>query len=97
MDDIDSVKFRHGHYEGKGLWWIDHGLVDNKKCVLMVMFGSSIIGDKTCFRIGDGIETWFEPESTDRDQIIKQGKEFLKKKLKGKDVKNLDGTPYTWE
>jgi hypothetical protein len=71
MDDICSTRNRHGHYPGKAFLWINHVLIDGQKMVIMVIFGVRIIEDKTCIRVGDETEEWFEPESTDREEIIK--------------------------
>jgi hypothetical protein len=97
MEDILSVKSRHGHDRGKGLWWIKDVVIGGKKSSLMVMFGNIIIGDKTCFRIGTDTEVWFEPESANREAIIEQGKALVRARLKGKDIRNPDGTPYGWD
>lgn len=96
MEDIIPIKARHGHYEGKGFWWIDHILVDNKPVSIMVMFGSKIIGDKACYRLGKGPEMFFEPRSTNRDDIILQGKQLIRERMKKATVKAADGSPYNW-
>jgi hypothetical protein len=97
MDDTLSIKSRHGHYHNKGFWWIEPVLVNGKSSAFMVMFGADEIGDKTCYRIGGSLETWFEPASKDRTAIIRQGKALIRERLKGKKVALPDGKPYSWE
>ncbi|OGJ89536.1 MAG: hypothetical protein A2487_12160 [Candidatus Raymondbacteria bacterium RifOxyC12_full_50_8] len=97
MDDILATKSRHGHDSGKGFWWIKNLIVDGKKTSIMVMFGNIVIGDKACYRIGTESEVWFEAETQDREAIIEQGKELIRKQLKNKDIRNPDNTPYQWD
>jgi hypothetical protein len=96
MEDVLPIKVRHGHYEGKGFWWIDHILTGKKPLSIMVMFGCRIIGDKACFRIGTGREMFFDPAGTRRDDIIRQGKLLIRERLKKESVKSADGSPYDW-
>jgi hypothetical protein len=96
MEDILPIKVRHGHYDGKGFWWIDHALLGKKPVSLMVMFGSKVIGDKACYRIGTGPEVFFDPASLNRDDIIRQGKLLIREKLKKENVKAADDSPYDW-
>lgn len=97
MEDINATKQRHGHYEGKALWWIDHVMVDGKPVTFMVMFGNRIIGDNACYRIGSGPEIFFEPGSVDRDTIIRKGKSLIQSALKGKKVLYKSGSAYDWQ
>jgi hypothetical protein len=96
MEDVFVIKARHGHYEGKGFWWIDHVILNGKNASLMVMFGSRKIGDKACYRIANGPEIFFDPATPNRDDIILQGKGLIREKLKKTGVKAADGSPYDW-
>jgi hypothetical protein len=96
MEDVIPIKVRHGHYEGKGFWWIDHVLLNKKPVSLMVMFGCKIIGDKACFRIGTGPEVFFEPASLNRDDIIRQGKCLMFERMKKAAVTAANGSRYDW-
>ncbi|OGS35916.1 MAG: hypothetical protein A2293_11135 [Elusimicrobia bacterium RIFOXYB2_FULL_49_7] len=97
MEDIFSVKSRHGHYHNKGFYWMDYVLIDGKKTPVMVMFGADIIGDKTCYRIGNATEVWFEANSMVRDVIVEKGRQLIKEKLKNKKVQALNEKPYDWK
>ncbi|MBL8027876.1 MAG: hypothetical protein JNL74_15750 [Fibrobacteres bacterium] len=96
MDDVYSTRSRHGHYAGKAIWWMDHAVVDGKPMTFMVMVGERIIGDKACYRIGNGQEVFFEPFTVQRDDIIIQGKDLIKAALSGKKVTAKNGAPYDW-
>jgi hypothetical protein len=97
MEDVITSKARHGQYPGKGFWWIDHMLVDKKPVSIMVMFGNNIIGDKACYRIGNEPEIFFEAGAVVREPIILRGKAIIRERLKGRDVRAKDGSPYLWD
>ena len=97
MEDINGAKALHGHYAGKRFWWIENVLINNEPSSIMVMYGSRIVGDKACYRISNGKEVYFEPNSTVREEIILQGKMLIKEILKDKDIKNRDGSNFDWE
>jgi len=96
MDDILPTKSRHGHSDTKALWWLDHAVVDQKPISFMIMFGSRIIGDKACYRIGNTPEIFFDARSVQRNEIILQGKELIRASLTGRTVLRKDGAPYDW-
>ena len=97
MEDVFSIKARHGHYQNKGFWWIEPVRVDGRPSMFMVMFGSDRIGDKACFRVGKGAEQWFDADCASRDEIIRKGKQLIREKLKGRKVALPDGEPYKWD
>jgi hypothetical protein len=96
MEDVYATRARHGHYFGKAIWWIDHVLIDSKPTTLMIMIGERIIGDKSCYRIGNLQEVFFEPHSVQRDDIIRQGKAIIKNALGKKQITTQSGAPYDW-
>jgi|SRR3989339_726238 len=97
MEDVFASKSRHGHYPGKGFWWIDQVLINKKPVSIMVMFGNNIIGDKACYRVGGEPEVFFEAGAVVREAIVLRGKAFIRDRLKGKDVCAKDGSAYNWD
>jgi len=97
VEDVYTTRARHGHYFGKAIWWLDHAVVDDKPTTFMIMVGERIIGDKACYRVGNGQEVFFEPRAVQREEIIKQGKELIKGVLKGKKAATKGGASYPWE
>lgn len=76
--------------------WLRNVIIDDEKSTIEIQIGDRKIGDKCYTRINQETEIWFENCYTDRNDIIAQGIDILKKRLIGKTVTNPDGTPYAW-
>ncbi len=76
--------------------WIRNVIIDGEKSTIEIQIGDRKIGDKCYTRINRETEVWFENYSEDRDDIIAQGIDILKRKLAGKKITNPDGTQYEW-
>ena len=77
--------------------WLRNVIITGQKSTVEIQMGSHSIGDKCYVRINNEMEQWFDNISDDRADIIAQGVDILKKKLKGKTITNPDGTPYDWQ
>ena len=76
--------------------WLRNVIIDNEKSTVEIQIGDRKIGDKCYTRINQETEVWFENYSQERTDIIAQGIDVLKQRLKDKTVTNPDGTPYAW-
>jgi len=76
--------------------WLKNVIIDNEKSTIEVQVGDRKIGDKCYTRINQELELWFENLYETRGDIVAQGIDILKKRLKDKKVTNPDGTPYEW-
>jgi hypothetical protein len=76
--------------------WIRNVIIDNEKSTLEIQIGDKKIGDKCYTRINQELEVWFENSFEERADIIGQGIDILKKRLRNRIVTNPDGTPYAW-
>jgi hypothetical protein len=77
--------------------WIRNVTVNGTPCALEVMIGVQHIADRCYVRIGQEPEIWFVPQSEEREMVISQAVQILWQRLQNADVRNLDGTPFTWE
>ena len=77
--------------------WMKNVIIDNKKCTLEIQLVDRILGDKCYTRLKNEVEQWFENLSDTRDDIIEQGLDILKERLRGKTVLYPNGTPYDWQ
>ena len=80
-----------------GIRWIRNILVENEKTTLEIQIGDQKIGDKCYTRINSEVEKWFDNLFDDRQDIIAQGIDILKKRLEGKIVSYPDGRSYDWQ
>ncbi|MBD3344653.1 MAG: hypothetical protein GF401_06290 [Chitinivibrionales bacterium] len=77
--------------------WIRNVIIDNEKSTLEIQLGEYHIGDKCYTRIGSDLENWFSSISQDRDDIIAQGLDILKRRLTDKAITYPDGRDYDWK
>ena len=77
--------------------WLRNVIIDNEKSTIEVQVGDRKIGDKCYTRVNQELEQWFENLYETRADIIAQGIDIIKKRLKNKTVTNPDGTPYEWD
>jgi hypothetical protein len=71
-------------------------IIDGQKSTIEVQLGTRKIGDKCYTRINTELEKWFENISDSREDIIAQGIDILRNRLKEKTVTYPDGTAYDW-
>ncbi|MBN1578938.1 MAG: hypothetical protein JW913_20420 [Chitinispirillaceae bacterium] len=76
--------------------WLRNVIIDNRKSTIEIQVGDKKIGDKCYTRINQETETWFENSYHERSDIIAQGIDILKKRLRDRTVTNPDGSPYAW-
>jgi hypothetical protein len=76
--------------------WLRNVIIDNEKSTIEIQIGDRKIGDKCYTRINQETEVWFENSFFERDDIIGQGIDILKRRLQGKNITNPDGTSYAW-
>jgi hypothetical protein len=76
--------------------WIQKVLIDGKPATLEIMIGVNSIADRCYVRVNQEPEYWFPSTAGNRQEIIQQGLEVLKKQLATHQVANLDGSPYSW-
>lgn len=77
--------------------WIRTVLLDDEPSSLEVFMGQRTIADKCYVRYDGGEEIWFTPHSDDRDKILEQGKQLLKKKLSTHTITTMAGKPFEWK
>jgi len=77
--------------------WIKNVLIDGNKTTIEIQIGDKKIGDKCYTRISNEIESYFNNISDDRDDIIAQGIDILKRRLGGKKVTYPNGADYDWQ
>ena len=76
--------------------WVQNILIDKEKSMIEVQIGDRRIGDKCYTRINTELERWFQNVSDNREDIIAQGIDILKKRLEGRTVAYPDGRPFDW-
>jgi hypothetical protein len=64
--------------------------------MIEVQIGDRRIGDKCYTRLNTETESWFQNRSANREDIIAQGIDILRKRLEGKKVTYPDGRPFDW-
>ncbi len=77
--------------------WFRNVIIDDVKSTIEIQIGDKKIGDKCYTRINQEVEEWFQNYHQDRDDIIAQGIDILKKRLAKRAVTNPDGTTYEWK
>jgi hypothetical protein len=77
--------------------WMKNVIIDSVKSTLEIQLGDRRLGDKCYTRINNEIEVWFDNISDTRDDIIAQGLDLIKQRLKGKKVTTTGGVPYDWQ
>jgi hypothetical protein len=77
--------------------WMKNVIIDDKKSTLEIQLGDRKLGDKCYTRINGEVEQWFENLSDTRDDIIQQGLDILKMRLREKDVLYPSGETYDWQ
>lgn len=80
----------------KSIRWIQKVLIDDKPATIEIMIGVQSIADRSYVRLNQDPEFWYAPQGGNRSDTIQQGLDILRKQLATRQVKNLDGTPYTW-
>ncbi len=76
--------------------WIRNVVVDGRQSTLEVLLGDHSIADKCYIRMNQEEEFWFRPETDNRDQVLQQGIDILKHRLKGKNVLASNGSAFPW-
>lgn len=77
--------------------WFRNVIVDEVKSTIEIQIGDKKIGDKCYTRINQEVEAWFQNYHQERDDIIAQGIDILKRRLTNRTITNPDGTPYEWK
>lgn len=77
--------------------WIKNVIIDGEKSTIEIQIGDKKIGDKCYTRISNELEVYFSNIGETRDDIIAQGIDILKKRLRGKNVSYPDGNDYDWQ
>lgn len=77
--------------------WIRTVLIDNEPGSLEVFLGEKKISDKCYVRISGGQEFWFKPNSDQREIVLEQGKDLLKRKLAHQKITTAHGETFSWE
>jgi hypothetical protein len=76
--------------------WVKNVVIDGKKSAIEVQIGDKRFGDKCYVRVDTGQESWFDSRSNNRDDIVAQGIDLLRERLKGKKVSYPDGREFDW-
>jgi hypothetical protein len=76
--------------------WVKNIIIDGTKSMIEVQIGDRRIGDKCYTRLNTETESWFQNRSDNREDIIAQGIDILRKRLEGKKVTYPDGRPFDW-
>jgi hypothetical protein len=76
--------------------WVKNVVIDGVKSMIEIQIGDRRIGDKCYARIDTETEEWFETTFNNREAIIKQGKDLLKKRLEGRKITYPDGKAFNW-
>lgn len=76
--------------------WIRNVVVDGKQATLEVLLGEYRIADKCYIRVNQGEELWFQPDSDNRQAILRQGIDMLKSRMDGKKVTEANGSAFPW-
>jgi hypothetical protein len=77
--------------------WVRNVLIDGEKNTIEIQIGDKKIGDKCYTRVNNEVEKWFDNLFDERNEIIAQGIDILKKRLSGKSVTHPDGRVYDWQ
>ena len=77
--------------------WIRNVIIDGQKSIIEVQIGDRRIGDKCYTRVNADTERWFENIYDNRDDIIAQGIDLLRKQLEGSQITYPDGNEYDWK
>ncbi len=77
--------------------WIKNVIVNGEKTTIEIQLGDKKIGDKCYTRVSNEVEKYFRNTSDTRNDIIAQGIDILKKKLKGKTITYPNGKEYNWQ
>ena len=76
--------------------WVKNIVIDGTKSMIEVQIGDRRIGDKCYTRLNTETESWFTNRSDNREDIIAQGIDILRKRLEGKQVTYPDGRQFDW-
>ena len=89
--------------------WVKNIVIDGVKSMIEIQIGDHLgqprltgvgiglkIGDKCYARVNAETEEWFETTFDNREAIIKQGKDLLKERLKGRKITYPDGKAFDW-
>jgi hypothetical protein len=76
--------------------WVKNIVIDGVKSMIEIQIGDRRIGDKCYARVNAETEEWFETTFDNREAIIKQGKDLLKERLKGRKITYPDGKAFDW-
>jgi hypothetical protein len=76
--------------------WVKNIIIEGTKSMIEVQIGDRRIGDKCYTRLNSELESWFQNQSDNREDIIAQGIDILRKRLEGKMVTYPDGRPFDW-
>ena len=76
--------------------WIRNLIIDGEKTNIEIQLGGRRIGDKCYTRVSNEMEQYFDNMSTQRDDIVDQGLDILKRRLGGRTITFPDGRPYDW-
>jgi hypothetical protein len=76
--------------------WVKNIIIEGTKSMIEVQIGDRRIGDKCYTRLNTELESWFQNRSDNREDIIAQGIDILRKRLEGKKVTYPDGRPFDW-
>ena len=76
--------------------WVKNIIIDGTKSMIEVQIGDRRIGDKCYTRLNTETESWFQNRSDNREDIIAQGIDLLRKRLEGRKITYPDGRPFDW-
>ncbi len=76
--------------------WIRNVVVEGKPATLEVLLGDRTIADKCYIRLNKDEEIWFSPNTDNREEILLQGIDLLKNRLRGKNVLASNGSAFPW-
>jgi hypothetical protein len=76
--------------------WVKNVVIDGARSTIEIHIGEKRIGDKCYTRVGAEVESWFKNASDNREQILAQGIDLLKRRLAGKKVMGPDGRDFDW-
>jgi hypothetical protein len=77
--------------------WVRNVCINGKETTVEIQIGYKVIGDKSYTRVGNDIESYFDANTEDRNEIVAKGKELLKIQLQNKRITYTDGRDYDWE
>jgi hypothetical protein len=76
--------------------WIRNLAIDDEKSVIEIQLGDRRIGDKCYTRVGSEVERYFDNMNDNRDDIVAQGLDIIRKRLEGRKVCYPDGREFDW-